>query len=169
MVSSFQHCLLTENPPLRHGVHQTFKPPFLFAADDALGSKKLGDETLRILIVEDDFLVATNMEYALREAGFNIAGVVATAEEAVELAITERVGLVIMDIRLAGRRDGVEAAIELFNSHGIRCIFATAHGDAETRKRAETARPLDWLQKPYSMFSLLESVRKSLNMLSENN
>ena len=122
-----------------------------------------------MLIVEDDYLVAAQMEQALKEAGFDIAGVVVTAEEAIEVAVAERVSLVIMDIRLAGSRDGVEAAIELFSRHGIRSIFATAHGDAETRKRAEMAQPLDWLQKPYSMISLIESVRKSLITLNKKN
>jgi DNA-binding NtrC family response regulator len=166
---SIQRSLLPQDQPVRRGVHPAFKPHLVFARDDALGSEKRPYEAPKMLIVEDDYLVAAQMEQALKAAGFDIAGVVATAEEAIELAVVERVSLVIMDIRLAGSCDGVEAAIELFDRHGIRSIFATAHGDAETRKRAEIAQPLDWLQKPYSMISLIESVRKSLITLNKKN
>ena len=53
----------------------------------------------------------------------------------------------------------IEAAIEIFKSHGIRCIFATAYSDGEARRRAEPAAPLGWLQKPYTMTSLTETVQ----------
>jgi CheY-like chemotaxis protein len=72
-----------------------------------------------------------------------------------------------MDIRLSGKRDGIDAAIELFSLHGIRCVFATAHHTAETRQRAEPANPLAWVAKPYSMASLIAVVRKAINDLQE--
>jgi DNA-binding NarL/FixJ family response regulator len=93
--------------------------------------------------------------------------VVASAEEAVKAAVDHRVALVVMDIRLAGARDGVDAAIELFQKHGLRCIFATAHADATVRQRAQAAEPLGWLQKPYSMTSLIEMVREALGRLDD--
>jgi two-component system, response regulator PdtaR len=68
----------------------------------------------------------------------------------------------VMDIRLAGRRDGVDAAAELFRELGIRCIFATAHDDQRTRSRAEPFAPLGWLAKPYTMASLIDYVRRAL-------
>jgi two-component system, response regulator PdtaR len=70
--------------------------------------------------------------------------------------------LAIVDVRLAGHRDGVEAAIELFRGHGIRSIFATAHADPETRRRAQAAAPLGWLAKPYSPERLLPLIRAAL-------
>jgi two-component system, response regulator PdtaR len=116
----------------------------------------------RVLIVEDDFLVASDMEIGLKEAGIEVAGVASSAEEAVELAKTERPALAIMDIRLAGKRDGIDAALELFATLGIRCVFATAHHDERTRTRAQPARPLAWVPKPYAIASLVEAVRSAL-------
>jgi DNA-binding NarL/FixJ family response regulator len=118
-------------------------------------------EATRILIVEDDFLVAMQTEFALSDAGFEIAGIASTAEDALELAASQRPTLVLMDIRLASKRDGVDAALELFRLYGLRCIFATAHSDREVRSRAEPASPLGWLQKPYTMANLLELVRNA--------
>ena len=120
----------------------------------------------RILIVEDDYLIATQIEEALSDAGFALAGVAASAEEATGLAVAERPDFVIMDIRLSGQRDGIDAALELFQRHGIRCIFATAHGDQDVRQRAQPARPFGWLQKPYSMASLVEAAREATRELS---
>lgn len=115
-----------------------------------------------ILLVEDDFLVGMEMETGLEAAGYEVAGVAATAEEAIALAAARRPALAVMDIRLAGDRDGVEAAVEIFRSFGIRSIFASAHGDAQVRARAEAARPLAWVAKPYRLETLLKAVEDAL-------
>lgn len=117
----------------------------------------------RILIVEDDLLIASQMEEALTEAGFQIAGTASTGQEALQLARSQCPTLVVMDIRLAGDRDGIETALELFRSHGIRCIFASAYSDQEARRRAAPADPLGWLQKPYTMASLTANVRAAVS------
>jgi DNA-binding NarL/FixJ family response regulator len=122
-------------------------------------------EPVRILIVEDDFLVASEIEGALAEAGFAIAGVAASADEVLQLAATAPPTLAVMDIRLSGARDGIDAALELFARHKIRCIFATAHHTAATRARAEPARPLAWVPKPYGMPTLVDAVRRAVREL----
>jgi FixJ family two-component response regulator len=76
-----------------------------------------------------------------------------------------RPALAVMDVRLHGARDGVDAALDLFREHGIRSIFATAHGDQETSRRARPASPLAWLQKPYTTTSLIEAIEKALGEL----
>jgi DNA-binding NarL/FixJ family response regulator len=116
----------------------------------------------RILIVEDDYFVAIELEHQLREAGYEVVGVASTAEQAIEIGAAESPALAIMDVRLAGSRDGIDAAIELSSKFGIRSIFATAHGDSETRRRAQQANPLGWLTKPYSASALLASVKAAL-------
>jgi DNA-binding NarL/FixJ family response regulator len=119
----------------------------------------------RILLVEDDFLVSMEMETGLEEAGYEVVGIAATAEEAVSLAAQRPPALVVMDIRLAGERDGVDAALEIFRTLGIRSIFASAHGDAQTRARAEAAQPLGWVAKPYRVETLLKAVEEALRGL----
>ena len=117
----------------------------------------------KILIVEDDFLIAMQTESALTEAGFGIIGVATTADEALALARAHKPALAVMDVRLAGQRDGVEAARDLFRELGIRCVFATAHDDEQVRARAESFAPLGWLAKPYTMASLVTLVRTALS------
>ena len=156
-----------DTPPIRRG------PQLVYARDDAqTGDRAAGPDRgqvtpARVLIVEDDFLVALAAEAALREAGFEVIGMVDTAEDAIAQASAQRPSLVIMDIRLSGRRDGIETAIELFRNHGIPCVFATAHADAEAHARAMPARPRGWLQKPYSMPDLVNLVRRVVAELDE--
>ncbi|MGA6964768.1 MAG: response regulator, partial [Xanthobacteraceae bacterium] len=118
------------------------------AKEDCRAGKTCRD-AVRVLIVEDDFIAAIDMEAVLTEAGFQVAGIADRADEAVRLAKSESPTLAIMDIRLIGKADGVDAALEIFRETGIRCIFATAHHDARMRSRAEPAAPLGWLPKPY--------------------
>ena len=116
----------------------------------------------RILVVEDDYFVALDLEGGLRAAGLDVVGPVPTAEEALSLARAERPGRAGMDIRLAGERDGIDAALDLYRELGIRCIFASAHVEPPYRQRAAPASPLGWVQKPYSIGTVVDAVRKAL-------
>jgi DNA-binding NarL/FixJ family response regulator len=140
----------------------------LYAREDAAGPGRSPANAPRILLVEDDYFVALDAEYALRGAGFIVVGTAATAEEAIALAEKETLSLAVMDIRLAGERDGIDAAVELYRRCGVRSIFATAHADQEMRRRAAAAEPLGWLPKPYTTESLAEVVRQALKSLGSS-
>ncbi|HVZ02622.1 MAG TPA: response regulator [Dongiaceae bacterium] len=123
------------------------------------------NEGPRILIVEDDFFVALDLEAGLTDAGMKVVGPARTAEEAVALARAERPRLAVMDIRLASARDGIDAALDLYRDLGIRSIFASAHADPTFRRRAEPALPLGWLQKPYTVDAVVSTVRQAIETL----
>src|SRR5260370_21893954 len=93
-------------------------PQLVFAREDSIGSDQRIEPPARILVVEDDFLVAAEIEIALSDAGFDVAGVAASADEAVELAQSRRPALVVMDVRLAGQRDGIDSPVEIFRQLG---------------------------------------------------
>ena len=119
----------------------------------------------RILIVEDQYFVAVDSEMHLRTAGFECVGLAATSEQAVQLASELRPDLVLMDIRLAGEGDGVQAAVQIYRQFGIRSIFTSGHVDAVVREQACDAKPLGWLDKPYSDSQLLRAVGEGLARL----
>jgi len=145
------------------------RPRIVYSRDGTTGPANAQFEPARLMIVEDDYLIASEMEGALRDAGFEVVGIAESAEQAVELASAHGPLLAIMDIRLSGGRDGADAAIDLFSLHGIRCVFATAHHTAETRKRAKPANPLAWLAKPYTMQALLVVVRNAVQDVRASN
>jgi two-component system, response regulator PdtaR len=136
-----------------------------FVTQASASRQKESDDVKSILIVEDDFLAASEMEAALLEAGFAVAGIANRAEEAVRLAKSQKPALAIMDIRLIGRPDGIDTAIQIFRETGIRSIFATAHNDARRRARALPASPLGWLPKPFAPHALVAMVRRALTEL----
>lgn len=123
------------------------------------------DSNFRILIVEDEYLTALSVRYALERERFEILGVVASAAEALAAVERDQPDLALMDVRLSGQADGIEAALEIYRRFGVRCLFATAHVDMSTRARAAPARPLGWLAKPYSDKQLLRSLEEACSEL----
>ncbi|HML12706.1 MAG TPA: response regulator [Xanthobacteraceae bacterium] len=117
----------------------------------------------RVLVVEDEFFLAVQIEEWLLQDGFDVVDVVHTGEEAVAVAEAEHPDLVIMDIRLASETDGIAAALDILDRTGIRCIFATAFADAATRERGEKARPFGWLRKPFTADALLAAVKAAFD------
>jgi DNA-binding NarL/FixJ family response regulator len=113
--------------------------------------------------VEDEYFVALDIEDALSGVGFTVVGIAATAEEAIRLAGAEMPDMVLMDIRLAGARDGIDAAAEIWGRFGIPSLFATAHSDAGTRVRGnKAASPLGWLTKPYTGSEVVLAVTQAI-------
>ena len=112
----------------------------------------------RILVIEDEpllVLVATN---ALMDAGFVVAGTAATAGQAVALAVDTHPDLVLMDIRLRGRGDGIDAALEIRRRANIPSLFTSGTIDSKAVERARPANPAGWLRKPYSRDKLVAAL-----------
>ncbi len=133
------------------------RPPLpILSSDESLPASAAHPAEFPVLIVEDDFLIAYDLEAALTDAGYKVVGVAASVDEALALAAESAPSIAIMDIRLAGERDGIDAALELFNVYGLRCVFASAHSDVEARRRAAAAHPLGWIEKPYSVVAVID-------------
>jgi CheY-like chemotaxis protein len=94
-----------------------------------------------------------------------VTGIAASAQEALAMAGRDDVELVLMDIRIKGARDGVDAAIELRSTMNLPCIFVTAHAEQTLRQRAEPAKAIGWLEKPYPESLLIEAVNQALKSL----
>jgi CheY-like chemotaxis protein len=128
--------------------------------EDTDGHPGCGPGFTRILVVEDNWLIATELEAALMDAGYEVVGLATSADQAVQLCSDEHPDLVLMDIRLRGERDGVDAAVEVRRRFDIPTVFLTAHGEPETRQRADAARPLDWILKPISSPDLIRRLAR---------
>jgi CheY-like chemotaxis protein len=110
---------------------------------------------VRILIVEDDLLIALCMVAELKAAGCIVCGQVTTGESAMEAAAQEKPDIILMDIRLAGKMDGIEAAEHIRKFSLVPIIFATGYEDPDTEERSKKVAPLAFLTKPVSMSTLL--------------
>lgn len=121
----------------------------------------------RILVVEDDWLVSLEIESALGDAGFEIVGIATSAAQALSMAELHQPKLILMDIRIRGTRDGVDAAIEIRRRLGIRSIFVSANLDPKMKERAQAADPLGWIPKPFSSPQLVSGVHAALEGCGE--
>ena len=119
-------------------------------------------EKTRILIVEDEGLVARDIENMVRNAGYEVCGVVSSGEEAVEEAVKTEPDLILMDIILRGTMDGVEAADKIRGRFNIPVIYLTAHTDENTLDRAKLTEPLGYTLKPVEQKELLTVIEMAL-------
>ena len=102
----------------------------------------------RILVVEDETIIAMELEHSLHNLGYDVTSIVNDAEKAIARAEADQPDLVIMDIRLKGDKDGIEAAEEIRSRWGIPVVFSTAYLDEERMGRAKITAPFGYLLKP---------------------
>lgn len=102
----------------------------------------------RVLVVEDDHLVALDLESMLTEFGYEVAGTVPSGDEAIQAAQRTLPDLVLMDIRLSGLMDGIEAAERLRALLGLHVVYLTANSDLSTVERAKATEPYGYVLKP---------------------
>ena len=117
-------------------------------------------KTYKVLVVEDEGLIAHDIATRLVALGHQVVATVATADEAVEQAAGADV--VLMDIRIDGQRDGIAAAQEVRARHHVPVVFLTAHADRATLERAKSADPFGYITKPLGPASLHTSIEMAV-------
>ena len=116
-----------------------------------------------VLIVEDDFIVAKVIEKNLIDLGYSVAGLVATGDEAIAKAGSERPDLELMDIHLQGAMDGIAASEKIHTAFNIPVVFLTALSDRQTFDRALITAPYGYIIKPFSQNTLSATIMVALN------
>jgi diguanylate cyclase (GGDEF)-like protein len=121
----------------------------LFAAADKDGSEPIEADPVSILLVEDEGLIARDLEDTLTRLGYRVSGIASEGAEAIEMARELHPQLVVMDVSLRGDVDGIEAACAIQEDAPVPVIFLTGHSDTETLQRAVMTGPLGYLIKPF--------------------
>jgi two-component system sensor histidine kinase UhpB len=117
---------------------------------------------IRILIVEDETIVAQDIRLMIEAMGYKAAGTATTGEGALELAAALCPDLILIDISLQGVLDGVETAAEIRRRHNKPVIFITAMSDPGTLQRAQGSEPFAYLYKPFEQRDLYAAVETAL-------
>ncbi len=104
----------------------------------------------KILIVEDELLVAISTQSLLRSLDYEVTGIADTGKDAVRLAQTTSPDLILMDLRLRGPLDGIATAKEIQRSLSIPIVFVTGFGNEDVRRRGHAIGSFAYLSKPYS-------------------
>ena len=103
----------------------------------------------RIMIVEDEQIVAQDLAVMVEHLGYSVAAVLDNGREALETARKERPDLALLDIVLPGDMDGIEVASKLRNDHNLPIVYLTAYADRETIQRAKQTEPHGYILKPF--------------------
>lgn len=114
----------------------------------------------RILIVEDERLQAVSLRRMLERLGYEVPALADSAEAALQMSRQTKPDLVLMDIKLEGRTDGVDAALMIMRECSIPTVFITGNTDSGTYQRAMEARPLGYLEKPIDPALLRATLRE---------
>lgn len=112
----------------------------------------------RILIVEDEILISLMLKNDLELNGFIISSLVATGEDAVKKAINDQPDVILMDIRLSGKIDGIDAAKQILKNKYIPIIFMTGYSINEYSKRIEEIAYIAYLNKPIDIKEIINII-----------
>ncbi|NMB77520.1 MAG: response regulator [Methanomicrobiales archaeon] len=115
-----------------------------------------------IFIVEDEAIVANDLKETLQSLGYAVAGMAKSGETAVEKIGESRPGLVLMDIHLAGKMDGIDTAEKVHTLFNIPVVFLTAYADNALLERAKHTEPYGYLIKPYDDRGLQSTIEMAL-------
>lgn len=110
----------------------------------------------RVLIVEDDLIISLVTENIVTELGHEVVGKAVSGDEAIELALLHKPNLILMDIRLKGEMDGIEAVKEIQEKISTSVIYLTGNSDRLNYERAQETKFIDLISKPFTKEDLLK-------------
>ena len=116
----------------------------------------------RILVVEDSAIIARDIQQTLRKLGYDVPVTYRSGETAIELVASLKPDLVLMDIVLAGKLDGIETAATIRARHDLPVVYVTAHADQATLERAKITEPFGYVLKPFGARELQVAIEIAL-------
>ncbi len=127
------------------------------------------DQTVRILIVEDNVIIADDMQSMLEEIGYEIVSSVMAYEQAVKVLEENDVDLVLIDIVLASDKTGIDLGKHIREKYNIPFVFITSNSDRSTVESAKLVKPNGYLVKPFEQQDLYTAIEIALSNFSESN
>jgi DNA-binding LytR/AlgR family response regulator len=115
-----------------------------------------------ILVVEDENIVAKDIQQTLEKLGYGVVGICAEGEKAIELAEKEKPDLIFMDIMLKGKMNGIKAAEQIIAKYEIPVIYLTAYADKDTLAKAKVTQPHGYILKPFKEVDIRTAVELAL-------
>jgi DNA-binding LytR/AlgR family response regulator len=122
----------------------------------------------KILIVEDEMIIGANISLQLSKLGYEVTGIISKGEDAMNHVRQNRPDMVIMDIQLKGKLDGVDTAKEIRREFKIPIIYLTANVDDDCFSRAKETHPSAFISKPFKKLDLQHAVELTLGRIAKN-
>ncbi|QMW04787.1 LytR/AlgR family response regulator transcription factor [Spirosoma foliorum] len=125
------------------------------------------DTPLKLLVVEDDMIIAATIALQLSKLGYEVSGIVPKGEEAILHAETNRPDLILLDISLKGSLDGIDTAHAIHQRWNIPIIYVTANTDEATFARAKKTHPYAYISKPIRAIELQRAIELATSRLAD--
>lgn len=122
----------------------------------------------KVLIVEDESIVALELSGYIESLGFHVSGVASSAEQAYKIVNTDEIDLILMDVHIKGKVDGISCAKEIKKYRDISLIYISAFSDDETLQRAIETNPCSYLIKPLNRMELKVAIGISMKNFSDS-
>ena len=124
---------------------------------------------VKIMIVEDELIIAEDVKRMLKKMGYEVVGNAMDYDEAIAVLETTAADLILLDINLRDKRDGIDLATAINVKYKIPFIYTTSYSDAVTLERAKATHPINYLVKPFKEEQLFTVIELALHSLSESN
>lgn len=124
-------------------------------------------EKLKLLVIEDDFIIGADVAMQLTNAGYDVLGIISKGSDALSKLEDLKPDLILMDIHLKGEMDGIETAHQINKRFNIPIIYLTANADDATYQKARATKPYAFIAKPFSNVDLLRSIDLALEKMAE--
>jgi len=125
------------------------------------------DALIKILVVEDEMIIAAKISMQLTSLGYEVTGILPRGEEALLHIEENKPDIVLLDINLKGKIDGVETAAQMQLRNNIPIIYLTANSDEATFNRAKPTRPYAFISKPFKQLDLQRAIELTISRMAE--
>ena len=126
------------------------------------------DALIKILVVEDEMIIGAKISMQLTSLGYEVTGILPRGEEAIIHVEENRPDIVLLDINLKGKFNGIETALQIQKLADIPIIYLTANSDEATFNRAKASRPYAFISKPYKQLDLQRAIELTICRMAEN-
>jgi DNA-binding LytR/AlgR family response regulator len=126
------------------------------------------ENLVKILVVEDEMIIAAKIAMQLTNLGYEVTGILPRGEEAISQLEDNRPDIILLDINLKGKIDGIETAKKIHLVADIPIIYLTANTDEATFNRAKPTRPYAFISKPFKQLDLQRAIELTISRLAEN-
>ena len=126
------------------------------------------DTLIKILVVEDEMIIAAKISMQLTSLGYEVTGILPRGEEAILHVQENKPDIILLDINLKGNLDGIETAAQLQQHGHIPVIYITANSDEATFNRAKSTKPYAFIAKPFKQLDLQRAIELTISRMAEN-
>jgi len=126
------------------------------------------DNSIKILVVEDEMIIGAKISMHLVGLGYDVDGILPRGEEAIMHVQENNVDIILLDINLKGKIDGIETAKQIQKYSTVPIIYLTANADEATFNRAKSTRPAAFISKPFKQLDLQRAIELAICRMAEN-